>query len=806
MGAAKTERVAVIIDGQRGFTARFADAMARRGWSVSVGSQELADRFEAQPTRVDLVVVASDGADWLTTAEIASRARSVWGDRPLLVLALDNAPAEHAEMLLDAGYDDWIVDPGDAGALSARLAVIDRQILGRSAGQRMTAELSASATAFDELAERVPCGVYESTPSGRFLRVNQGMVELLGYMNKDELLAVDIPKDLYRDAGEREQLLATIDAHDIAPGNELHFRRKDGSDVVLLDHAFARRDSAGGVVSYVGTLTDITDRVRALGQVTSQAANLQATVERRTAEFKQTEAMYRAAIEAVPVGVVIADVQPRARRLVNSAMAEIVGRPSGGSLLDVPAGAMTGDLRVSTVAGDDVMEEDLPTNRALRSGEVVRNEEFVVERTDGTRRVLLVSAAPIRNADREITAAVTVATDITVTRELEVRVRRAEALEAMGRFAGAVAHDFGNLIMVVLGAAHLLGQRYAADSEAHGELEMITRSARSAADLSRSLLAISRQQMLRREVLSVDAVVEATLPLIGRMMGDRVELRHVRSTADAAILADQASVERILVNLCLNARDAMAEGGYIEIECGRVDVDDEAARIQTWMRAGTFVRLTVRDTGSGMDQTTLDSVLDPFFTTKDPERGTGLGLTSVYGAAKQHGGFITIVSEPGVGTEVSVYLPCADGEIAPQTKSVVSRHMEQLRVLVVEDREDLLEIMCRVLDSFGHTITAAANGREALDLLEACNGSIDVVVSDVVMPVMGGFELRDRCRERWPRIGFVLCSGNRGSIRDLDDSDELTVVLEKPFDVDDLEHRISSLMASVRRAAKPSLE
>ena len=795
-----TARVAVVFDLEPAVAAQCADAMGRRGWSVSVHPAGLQDRFESLPTQVDLVVVASDGADWAGAAEIAYRARSAWGDRPLMALALRDLPVEHVEMLLDARYDDWIVDTGDVGALSARLAVIDRRIGGRDAGQRATAELDASTAAFDDLAERVPCGVYESTPSGRFLRVNQGMVEILGYGSKDELLAVDIPTDLYCEADVRRQFLATIDACDVAPGHELHFRRKDGSRVVLLDHAFARRDGDGRIVSYVGTLTDITDRVRALGQVTNQAANLQATVEQRTAELEQTEAMYQAAIEAVPVGVVIADAQPRSRRLVNSAMAEIVGGSSGEFLREVPAGLMTRELRVRTVAGDDFIEENLPINRALRSGEVVRNEEVVVERSDGSRRFLLVSAAPIRGADREITAAVTVASDITETRELEVRLRRAEALEAMGRFAGAVAHDFGNLIMVVLGAAHLLGQRYADDSEAHGDLEMITRSARSAADLSRSLLAISRRQMLRREVLSVDAVVEATLPLIGRMMGDRVELRHVRSTADAAILADQASVERILVNLCLNARDAMAEGGYIEIECGRVDVDDEAARTQAWMRAGSFVRLTVRDTGSGMDQTTLDSVLDPFFTTKDPERGTGLGLTSVYGTAKQHGGFVTIESEPEVGTEVSVYLPCADGEIVPQTKNVVSRHTEQLRVLVVEDRADLLEIMCRVLASFGHTITAAANGREALDVLDASGGSIDIVITDVVMPVMGGFELRDRCRERWPWIGFMVCSGNRGSIRDLDDPDEMTVMLEKPFDVDDLEHRISSLMASVRRA------
>lgn len=172
----------------------------------------------------------------------------------------------------------------------------------------------------------------------------------------------------------------------------------------------------------------------------------------------------------------------------------------------------------------------------------------------------------------------------------------------------------------------------------------------------------------------------------------------------------------------------------------------------------------------------------------------------MYGAAKQHGGFVAIESELGVGSEVSVFFPCRDGEIVPPTKSSGFRHREQLRVLVVEDREDLLEIMCRVLDGFGHAVSAAANGKEALDILDACGGSIDVVITDVVMPVLGGFELRDRCRERWPWIGFMVCSGNRGSVRDVDDSDELTVMLEKPFDVDDLENRISSLMAVVHRA------
>jgi signal transduction histidine kinase/ActR/RegA family two-component response regulator len=459
-------------------------------------------------------------------------------------------------------------------------------------------------------------------------------------------------------------------------------------------------------------------------------------------------------------------------------------------------------IRFWSPSGREYEFDALPLNRALRTGEVVRDEELVFERVDGSQRIMIVNAAPIRDRDGRITAAVAVGSDITEKRDLEARVRRAETLEAMGRLAGAVAHDFNNLIMVVLGAAHLLTQRYASTSEAHGELEMITRSARSAADLSRSLLAFSRRQVLHREVLSVDAVIAATLPLVDRMVGDNIAICHTRADAETPVLADQASVERILVNLCMNARDAMPCGGQIEIECRRVDVDLATTECCPWMRPGEYIRLAVRDTGTGMDKATVGRALDPFFTTKDADKGTGLGLTSVYGTAKQHGGFIAIDSEPGVGTEVSVFLPCTDVDApVPSRDRGGGGAVEKLTVLVAEDREDLLEIMCRFLEDLGHTVIPATNGGEALAMLEASNGTIDVVVTDVAMPVLGGLELRATCRQRWPQIAFVLCSGYREGSGDQEPSDDLTVRLEKPFDVGDLDKRISQVVDAARRRA-----
>ncbi|MBA3852762.1 MAG: hypothetical protein C0503_00015 [Gemmatimonas sp.] len=344
--------------------------------------------------------------------------------------------------------------------------------------------------------------------------------------------------------------------------------------------------------------------------------------------------------------------------------------------------------------------------------------------------------------------------------ELQLMLNRAQKMESVGRLAGGVAHDFNNLLTVINATAELSLSEAEEGSALHHDLQEIRASGERAAALTRQLLAFSRQQVLKREVLSLNDVVSGFLTLLSRVLGEDIHV-EVRLGRDVPhILADKNQLEQVLMNLCVNARDAMPRGGTLTIGCGIAQIDDEHAARREGMTAGPYATLSVTDTGIGMDKATQAKIFEPFFTTKETGRGTGLGLSTVYGIVKQTGGSIYVYSEVGKGTTFRIYLPITD-EAAPEHPSgkTAAPTTGQETILVVEDEESIRMVARRVLQRAGYSVLEAESGVAALELLKQHDGPLDLVMTDLVMPGMGGIELAAELRKSRPALKLLFTSG-----------------------------------------------
>ena len=351
--------------------------------------------------------------------------------------------------------------------------------------------------------------------------------------------------------------------------------------------------------------------------------------------------------------------------------------------------------------------------------------------------------------------------DITERKQLEQQFQQAQKMEAVGRLAGGVAHDFNNLLTAILGSADLVLDDLKPNAPEREEIQEIRRAALRAADLTRQLLAFSRQQVISPTVLNPNEVVANMDKLLRRLLGEDVDLRTVLTREPGSIKADPSQLEQVIVNLAVNARDAMPAGGKLTIETQNVELDQEYARDHVSAQPGSYVMLAVSDTGSGMDAATQARIFEPFFTTKEKGKGTGLGLATVYGIVKQSGGWIWVYSEPGHGTTFKIYLPRVTEAAAPAAPSpapsVSVRGTET--VLLVEDEEMIRNLVQKVLKANGYTVLVAASGRDAERVAEQHDGPIHLLVTDVVMPGMNGREVAQRLAGARAGIQVLYLSG-----------------------------------------------
>jgi two-component system cell cycle sensor histidine kinase/response regulator CckA len=446
-------------------------------------------------------------------------------------------------------------------------------------------------------------------------------------------------------------------------------------------------------------------------------------------------------------------------------------------------------------------EEFLALRRRALLGEVFTEPELHRRRADGSPIVVSVSTSPLRRPDGTIYGIMSILTDITYVRRMEEQLRQSQKMEAVGRLAGGVAHDFNNLLTAISGYSDLLLHRLPDYSTLRRDVEEIRKAGDRAAELTRQLLAFSRRQVLQPKILDLNAMVTKMGPMLRRLIGKDIDLSIDLFPSLSRVKADPGQIEQVIVNLAVNARDAMPDGGRITIATADAELSTAYAVAHPEVHPGPHVLLSVADTGQGMSDETQAHLFEPFFTTKERGKGTGLGLATVYGIVQQSGGHIRVNSAADRGSTFLIYLPRveasedgAQGADRPLL-SHVSPGTET--VLLAEDEEVLRRLAREILSGNGYKVLEAGNGREALLLSEAHRGKIHLLLTDVVMPKMSGRELGERIRLQRPDLRILYMSGytdddilRRGILEDG------IPFLQKPFTPEALARKVREVLDS----------
>ena len=408
-------------------------------------------------------------------------------------------------------------------------------------------------------------------------------------------------------------------------------------------------------------------------------------------------------------------------------------------------------------------------------------KEFI--RKDGSRVAVLIGIVTLATEQGGMEA-VSFVVDISERKQLEQQLRKAQKMEAIGQLAGGIAHDFNNLLTVIIGYSEFLLGRTGLDGKVHSYCEEIMKAGNRAASLTRQLLAFSRQQVLAPTVLNLNTVVVETEKMLRRLIGEDIKLRTALDPTLGSVKVDPGQVEQIIMNLAVNARDAMPGGGKLVIETSNTDLDDKYAAHHPPFIAGRYVLLAVTDTGIGMDEETKTHIFEPFFTTKEIGKGTGLGLSTVYGVVKQSGGYIWVYSELGHGSVFKIYLPRVDQPVQQSRPSELAPeiHRGTETVLLVEDEESVRTLTRSLLEEEGYTVIEASSGTHALEVAGRHCGPIHVLLTDVVMPGMNGRELAQKMIANYPAVKVIYTSGYTGSFSSHEDLfDPGAILIQKPF-------------------------
>ncbi|HEX4602218.1 MAG TPA: response regulator [Gemmatimonadales bacterium] len=502
-------------------------------------------------------------------------------------------------------------------------------------------------------------------------------------------------------------------------------------------------------------------------------------------ERVRAETALRTLVEQAPVGIYRST--PAGRFLsANLALARILGYESPADLLQLD---MARDVYADPAERQRLLDRDSYSERDY--DEV----EATWQRQDRRRLTVQLSVRAVRTRDGAIEYYETFVRDVTEQRRLEGQLLQAQKMEAVGRLAGGVAHDFNNLLTVILSYSDLLLEDLPAEAPDRDDVQEIRKAAIAASSLTRQLLAFSRQQVLEPRVLDVNAVVAGTEKLLTRLLGEDVHLTTTLAQDLGTVKVDPGQLEQIIMNLAVNARDAMPRGGRLTIETGNVEMDEVYVRGHPLAQPGRYVMLAVSDTGVGMDAVTQARIFEPFFTTKEVGKGTGLGLATVYGIVKQSGGSIWVYSEPGHGTSFKIYLPRVDGPAEPAPAALPQVVDGSETVLVVEDVAAVRVVAREMLERHGYTVLEAADGAMALGLAEKHYGEIQLLLTDVVMPDVSGRELADRLVALRPQLKVLFMSGytddaivRHGVLQ------EGIAYLQKPFTRDSLARKVRKVL------------
>jgi two-component system cell cycle sensor histidine kinase/response regulator CckA len=434
---------------------------------------------------------------------------------------------------------------------------------------------------------------------------------------------------------------------------------------------------------------------------------------------------------------------------------------------------------------------------ARRTG-MGRTVEYRIRHKDGRWLTLESTASVVRNGDGEVEKLVVVNRDITERKQLEEQLHRSQKLEAIGRLSGGVAHDFNNILGLIIGYSEALQERVPPEDPYREAVDEIQNAGKRAAALTQQLLAFSRKQVLEPRILSLNTMIVDIEKMLRRLVGEDIQIELLLAPDTGTVKADRSQIEQVILNLVVNARDAMPDGGKLTIETGNWTLDRSTVLRHPYVIPGPYAMLKVTDTGCGMDAQLQSHIFEPFFTTKEKGKGTGLGLATAYGVIKQSGGYIWVDSEVGKGSTFRMYLPEVSevAEAIPEVKAARKVATERRIILLVEDERSLRKLTRKTLSDAGHQVFEAGDASEALEISRKTQGAIDLLLTDVIMPGTSGKKLADVLLTERPGIGVLYMSGyTDGEIAKQGMLEQGTTILRKPFTRDELMRQVENALA-----------
>ncbi len=623
-----------------------------------------------------------------------------------------------------------------------------------------------------DLLESIPDAIVAVDRDGNILQVNSQVQELFGY-TRNELIGkkieILVPERFRPQHHEhRAGFAESPKTRRMGAGLDLYGRRRNGSEFPV--EISLSPVSLEGRSIVLSAIRDITDRKRIEEDLRRANEELN---QRTTQEIGEYRARLASIIDSSEDAIIgkgldgtIVTWNKGAERIYGYAPEEVVGK------------------HISILAPEDRPDEIPEILKKIARGESTEHYESVRVTKDGRRLNVSITVSPLRNASGNVVGASAIARDITAQRRAEDQLRQSQKMEAIGRLAGGVAHDFNNVLGIINACSEFLRDSIEPGSQPSTYVDNIKKAIERGAALTRQLLAFSRKQVVQPVILDLNDRLKDISKLLRPLMGDNVEIVIAPRSQAAVVEADPGQLDQIIVNLAVNARDAMPRGGKFILETDIVDVDQLFAEQHPPLAAGKYVMLAVSDTGTGMDRTVLSRIFEPFFTTKEPGKGTGLGLATVYGIAKQSGGHVWVYSEPGHGTTFKIYLPSAEYKLASASPTELEPSVpkrEGATILLVEDDEIMRSLTSQLLREHGYTVVEATNGKSALAWVESNPGQFDLLLTDVVMPGFSGPELVERLIASQPALKVVYMSGYTGELMDASQGLKHGTLLEKPF-------------------------
>jgi two-component system cell cycle sensor histidine kinase/response regulator CckA len=649
----------------------------------------------------------------------------------------------------------WIANPWILPAVVAPLVWSHRSFA-------TLAMLRESEARFRAMFELAPVGSRLMDLERRTVGTNQAFQRMLGY-TADELegmppTAFSAPED---EEVDRELFAELVEGRREHYELERRYRAKDGRTVWGHLAVSLVRDADGRPKFGIGMVEDTTERKLA-------EESLRASEERYRELFENANDM----VFTLDLDGRFTAINRAGERITGLPREELLGRRMGDLLAERPD--------VATPGADTVAYEC----------------ELIAD--DGRRVALEVASRVIRSGDDPI-GVQGIARDVSERRALEEQLRQAQKMEAVGQLAGGVAHDFNNLLTAITGYSEFaLGRLDDGSEKVRSNINEIKKAAERASALTRQLLAFSRKQILQPKLIRPDELVAGLDDLLRRLIGKHIEILTVSRPGLGFVRVDPGQLEQVVVNLAVNARDAMPDGGRLTIETANVDLDELDARAHEGALPGPYVTVAVQDTGDGIDAAALPRIFEPFFTTKEQGKGTGLGLATVYGIVQQSGGFLAVDSDTGAGSSFRVYLPRLDGEapaaaVEAEADATLAEGSET--VLLVEDEAIVRDLLREILETTGYRVLEAVDGVDALALADAHTEAIDLLLTDVVMPKMSGRDLAERFREVRPDTKVLYTSGyTDGAIAEHGVLAPGTEFLQKPFSFAELTQKVRSVL------------